>query len=50
MNQYECDFSVNGRRTKEIVYARNQSEAKSLIESRYPGSKITWWGYPKQIR
>lgn len=49
MRQYECDLSINGRRTKEIVFARNQIDAKKLVESKYPGAKITWWGSPKQI-
>lgn len=42
MYQYKCVFSVNGRRTEEIVSAQNTIDAKKLIESRYFGSKITW--------
>lgn len=47
MYQYKCVFSVNGRRTEEIVSAQNTIDAKKLIESRYFGSKITWWNCVK---
>ena len=44
MHRYECDFSVNGTRTKQIVVAQNSIAARKIIESQYPGAKITWWG------
>ena len=49
MDRYECDFSVNGRRTKQVVSARNSIDARKLIEAQYPTSKITWWGSPKKL-
>ncbi len=42
MQQYECLSNVEGRRTKEIVSAPCQSDAKKIIEARYKGCKISW--------
>lgn len=47
MRPYECDISVNGIRTKEIVYAQSSIDAKRLVELRYYGARITWWGGPR---
>jgi hypothetical protein len=43
MIQFKCVFSVDGRRTEEIVSAKMTMEAKAIIESKYRGCKITWW-------
>ena len=40
MIQFKCVFSVDGRRTEEIVSVT--MEAKAIIESKYRGCKITW--------
>lgn len=44
MYKYECEFSVDGRRTKTIVCANDSYSARKLIESQYPASKIIWYG------
>lgn len=43
MTPYEVDYSVNGTRTKEIIYAVNAYKAKELIRDRYVGCRITFW-------
>lgn len=40
MDEYECTFYVDGIRTEEIVKAYGSSDARKLIEARYPNSKI----------
>lgn len=47
MFNYKCVFSVNTRKTEEIVYANSSVDAKKLIEARYAGNKITWWSCTK---
>lgn len=42
LHQYECNFNVNGRRTRQVVSARNESDARKLIESQYSTAKISW--------
>ena len=49
MYRFECDFSVNGNRTKQVVTARDSIAARKLIESQDPGAKLTWWGSPKNL-
>ena len=44
MNQYRCEFSVNGTRTQQYVYAYSTIDAKKLIEYQYANCTITWWG------
>ena len=43
MPQFKCDFSVNGKRTQQIVSANSSFDAKKLIEAQYSNCKITWW-------
>ena len=43
MYQWKCDFSVDGRRTVQIVSARGFTDAKKLIEAQYPHSRIMWY-------
>lgn len=49
MRKYECDFYVNGKRTKQVVIAMSASAAKDLIKSQYPTSNISWAGFPKDM-
>lgn len=43
MNQWKVDFSVDGRRSQQIVSCFSSIDARKLIESQYSGSKITIW-------
>ena len=43
MWQYEVNYSVNGRRTCEIVSARSPMAAKELIRARYADCKVVFW-------
>lgn len=47
MEQYKCEYTVNGVRTVQIVTARTPSEAKRLIQMQYAGCKIIWWSYSR---
>lgn len=47
MGKYKCVFSVNGRRTEEIISASTSIDAKKIIESKYGNCKITWWSCTK---
>ena len=40
MRDYLVKFSVDGRRTEQIVKARSVTDAKRLIEAQYAGCKI----------
>ena len=40
MAQYNVQFSIDGRRTQEIVSAYNTNDARKIIEARYTGAKI----------
>lgn len=44
MAQYNVQFSIDGRRTQEIVSAYNTNDARKIIEARYIGAKIVIWG------
>lgn len=44
MQKYLVEFSVDGRRTEQIVPARSSIDAKKLIEAQYPNSKVVFWG------
>ena len=39
MAQYNVQFSIDGRRTQEIVSAYNTNDARKIIEARYTGAK-----------
>ena len=43
MHQYLCSFSIDGKRTEQIVSANGMLEAKKIIEAQYKGCRITWW-------
>lgn len=43
--RYEVDFSIDGRRTKAIVVADSQANARKLIEAQYRFSKLLFFGY-----
>lgn len=47
MAQYNVQFSIDGRRTQEIVSAYNTNDARKIIEARYIGAKIVIWGVTK---
>lgn len=40
MVSYRITFTVNGRRTEEIVNAVSQTSAKSIIRDKYSGAII----------
>ena len=42
MHQYKITFSVDGRRTEQIVSANSTYDAKRLIEAQYPNCKINF--------
>lgn len=43
MAQWKVSFSVNNRRSEQIVSANTSIDAKKLIEAQYGGQKITFW-------
>ena len=43
MPKWKCVFSVDTRRTEQIVSATTRIDARKIIESQYRGCKITWW-------
>lgn len=43
MNQYKVVFTVNGRRTEQVVSANDSMSAKKLIEAQYSNCKITFY-------
>ena len=47
MNKYKFVFTVNGRRTEQIVAASCQLDARKLIEAQYPNCKIVILSYTK---
>ena len=47
MDRYSVKFSIDGRRTEEIVSANSSSDARKFVEARYNGSKITIWSVIK---
>ena len=42
MSKFKCVFSVNGRRTEQIVAAGTSYDARKLIEAQYPNCKISF--------
>ncbi len=42
MSQYEVNFSWQGHDRQEIVSAASDTEAKKVIEARYPGARIKY--------
>lgn len=49
MAQYNVQFSIDGRRTQEIVSAYNTNDARKIIEARYTGAKIVIWSVTKAL-
>ncbi len=43
----QVQFSIDGRRTQEIVSAYNTNDARKIIEARYIGAKIVIWSVTK---
>lgn len=44
MNTYKVIFTVDGKRTEQVVKASSNEEAKKIIKNMYYGSKITFTG------
>lgn len=42
MNAYKLTFTINGKRTEQIVKATSLTSAKSIIKAQYPGAKINF--------
>ena len=42
MNTYCLTFTVNGKRTEQIVRARSINEARNLIRAQYAGCNINF--------
>lgn len=40
MIQFKVAFTVNGKRTEQIVSATGPTEAKRLVQAQYAGSKV----------
>ena len=44
MNTNKVIFTVDGKRTEQVVKASSNEEAKKIIKNMYYGSKITFTG------
>lgn len=42
LNTYRLTFTVNGRRTEEIVRATSINEARAIINDKYRGQRINF--------
>ncbi len=42
MNTYRLTFTINGKRTEQIVKASSLNAAKDIIKSMYPGARISF--------
>lgn len=40
MRKYQVKFTVNGKRTQQIVDATSYSDAKKLVQVQYSGNKV----------
>ncbi len=49
-NKYVGEFYVNNMRTREEVVAGDSTQAKKLIEAKYPNCKIRWAVFPKLVK
>ena len=49
-NKYVGEFYVNNMRTREEVVAGDSTQAKKLIEAKYPNCKIRWAVLPKIMK
>lgn len=43
MNQYKVVFTVNGKRTEQVVSAFDMAAAKKLIEAQYSNCKVSFF-------
>lgn len=44
MNTYKVIFTVDGKRTEQVVKASSNEEAKKIIKNMYYGSRIVFTG------
>ncbi len=44
LKQWLVSFSVDGRRSQQVVSAYTSFDAKKLIQAQFVGRKITFWG------
>lgn len=42
MNTYRLTFTVNGKRTEQIVRAYSMTEARNIIKAQYQGARINF--------
>lgn len=42
MNTYRLTFTVNGKRTEQIVKANSTNDARNLIKAQYQGARINF--------
>ncbi len=42
MNTYKLTFTINGKRTEQIVKAHSLGDAKDIIKSMYPNARISF--------
>ncbi len=47
MTNWEVNFSVNGKRTSQIVSAFSSIDARKIIETQFAGNKIVIWNIIK---
>ncbi|MEG0409218.1 MAG: hypothetical protein RR623_10130 [Bacilli bacterium] len=47
MAKWEVNFSINGKRTNQIVSAFSSIDARKIIEAQFSGSKIVIWNIIK---
>lgn len=50
MNKYVGELYVNNMRTREEVFAADSTQARKLIEAKYPNCKIRWALFPKLVK
>ena len=50
MKTYVVTFKLNGTRCQKTVEADSQANAKSQVQSFYPGEKLVWQGPPREVR
>ena len=43
LQQWRVSFSVNGRRTEQIVSANSSIDVKKIIQAQFVGQKLTFW-------
>ena len=43
MSQYEVEFTVNGKRTSQVVSATTADNARRIIKAQYPNADIVFY-------